>query len=251
MAAKEKFILIVLLASMILMNIAFLPGTAYADDSSSEIFENISLDKKPSNFAEILDYFETVTVNPAAFLNDVSDGHVTLRLLGQEFQLDLQEIHIASDDAVIITENGSRIPAPKSYSYRGTVVGKPNSSVILTVGDDVLIGDINLENKSYFIEQTNITHNGKVVHVVYSSDALKKMEILEYCTDGPVEYTSNLSIFRENNTGELSNSDSKGSESGNERISNGDKSNKSDSAPCFGLFGSLICLYSGWKLRKK
>ncbi len=162
MTAKKKLvlmkpILIVLLASMTLMNIAFLPGMAYADDSSSEIFENISLDKKPSNFAEILDYFETVIVNPAAFLNDVSDGHVTLKLLGQEFQLDLQEIHIVSDDAVIITENGSRIPAPKSYSYRGTVVGKPNSSVTLTAGDDVLIGDINLENRSYFIEQTNIT----------------------------------------------------------------------------------------------
>lgn len=251
MTAKKKFVLTVLLASMILMNIAFLPGAAYADDSSSEIFENISIDKKPLKFAEILDYFETVTANPAAFLNDVSDGHVTLKLLGQEFQLDLQEIHIVSDDAVIITENGSRIPAPKSYSYRGTVVGKPNSSVILTLGDDVLIGDINLENKSYFIEQTNITHNGKVVHVVYSSDALKKMEILEYNTDSTDEETSNLSIFRENNTGELSNSDSKDSESGNESISNGYKSNKNDSAPGFGLFGSLICLYSGWKIRKK
>lgn len=251
MTAKKKFVLTVLLASVMLGSTLFLLGTACADDSSSEIFENISLDEKPLKFAEILNYFETVTANPAAFLNDVSDGHVTLKLLGQEFQLDLQEVHIVSDDAVIITENGSRIPVPKAYSYRGTVVGKPNSSVALTVGDDVVIGEINIENKIYCIEQTNMTYNGKVVHVVYSSDAFKEREILEYNTDSTDEETSNLSIFREKNTGELSNSDSKDSESGNESISNGYKSNKNDSAPGFGLFGSLICLYSGWKIRKK
>jgi|GEM_PF-1845470 len=52
------------------------------------------------------------------------------------------------------------------------------------------------------IQQTNITHNEKVVHVVYSSDAFKKMEILEYeileySTDGLAEEPSNLSVFGE------------------------------------------------------
>ena len=92
---------------------------------------------------------------------------------------------------------------------------------------------------------------------MYSSDAFKERKILTYRTDLTYntdtsdEKTSNFSIFSEKNTGELSNSNSKDSESGNESTSNGYKSNKNDSAPGFGLFGSLICLYSGWKLRKK
>lgn len=105
-------------------------------------------------------------------------------MLGQKFDLNLTETHIVSDDAMIITENGSRIPAPKVSTYRGTVVGKANSSVTLAVSDDVVIGDINVENKSYFIKQTSLKQNGKVVHVVYSSDAFKDREILEYCSDG-------------------------------------------------------------------
>lgn len=47
------------------------------------------------------------------------------------------------------------------------------------------------------MQQTNTTHNEKVVHVVYSSDAFKEMEILEYGTDGLAEEPSNLSIFGE------------------------------------------------------
>lgn len=77
----------------------------------------------------------------------------------------------------------------------------------MTVGNDVLIGEINLENKSYFIDQTNIIYNGKVVHVVYSSDAFKERKILTYCTDSTYntdasdEITLNLSMFGEKKHG--------------------------------------------------
>lgn len=177
-----------LVAMMILSLVAFLP-TASTVDTNSDIINNIDFDKKSLEpFNETLDDFETVTTNPTAFLNDVSDGRVTLKLLGQKFNLDLKKIHIVSDDATITELNGSILPAPKSYSYKGTVVGKANSSVVLTAGDDVtvgdnvLIGEINVDNKSYFIEQTNKTYNNKVVHVVYSSDAIKKRKILVYNT---------------------------------------------------------------------
>jgi DNA polymerase III delta subunit len=83
------------------------------------------------------------------------------------------------------------------------------------------------------MQQTNITHNEKVVHVVYSSDAFKEMDILEYGTDGLAEEPSNLSIFGEKNTGELNNSDSKGSEFGNESISNEYKSRAYFPKPIF------------------
>ena len=92
-------------------------------------------------------------------------------------------MHIVSDDAKIIAKDGSISYAPKASSYNGTVVGKANSSVVLTVADDVLIGEINVDNKSYFIEQTSMKDNNKVVHVVYSSDAIKKRKILVYNTD--------------------------------------------------------------------
>ena len=127
-----------------------------------------------STYNVTLDYFETVTTNPTIFLNDVSDGQVTLKLLGQKFDLDLHEVKIVSDDAKIIAEDGSISDAPKAYSYQGVVVGKPNSSVALTVGDDVLIGEIKIGNKIYTIDQTSKKYNNKVVHLVYSSDAMKK-----------------------------------------------------------------------------
>lgn len=57
-----------------------------------------------STYNVTLDYFETVITNPTTFLNDVSDGQVTLKLLGQKFDLDLHEVKIVSDDAKIIAE---------------------------------------------------------------------------------------------------------------------------------------------------
>lgn len=41
------------------------------------------------------------------------------------------------------------------------------------------------------------------------------------------------------------------SSSGNSSSSSGNESSKNNSTPGFGLLGSLICLYGGWKLRKK
>lgn len=51
------------------------------------------------------------------------------------------------------------------------------------MGDDVLIGEIKIGNKIYTIDQTSKKYNNKVVHLVYSSDAMKKRKILEYNTD--------------------------------------------------------------------
>lgn len=154
------------------------------ENDKSDIITSIEFNKESfSTYNVTLDYFETVTTNPTTFLNDVSDGQVTLKLLGQKFDLDLHEVKIVSDDAKIIAEDGSISDAPKAYSYQGVVVGKPNSSVALTVGDDVLIGEIKIGNKIYTIDQTSKKYNNKVVHLVYSSDAMKKRKILEYNTD--------------------------------------------------------------------
>ncbi|KKF99519.1 M12 family metallo-peptidase [Methanosarcina mazei] len=182
--SRNKIMINMLLLTM-LVGIALIPAVSAAtNNENSDIMNNIDFDKTSLKFNEILDNFETVTTNTTAFLNDIPDGQVTLKISGQKFQLDLQEIDIVSDDAIIITENGSRMPAPKISTYKGTVVGKENSSVLLTVADDVIIGQINVGDKSYFIEQTPITYNEKIVHVVYSSDAIKDRKILVYNTDG-------------------------------------------------------------------
>ncbi|MCC4766394.1 hypothetical protein FXW07_07140 [Methanosarcina sp. DH1] len=186
MTIEKKYGIGVIFVTTLLVSILLLPvASATTENNQLDIINNINFDKKQlSDFNEELDSFETVTTNPAAFLNDVSDGQVTLELLGQKFDLlNLQEMHIVSDDAKIIAEDGSISNAPKSYSYKGTVADKTNSSVVLTAGDNVLIGEIKVDNKSYIIDQTNKTYNNKVVHVVYSSEAIKKRNILTYCTD--------------------------------------------------------------------
>jgi hypothetical protein len=185
MKIKKRFGIVATFATMLLVTIVFMPAvSAVAVNDKSDIISNIDFDKKSlTKFNETLDNFETVTTNPTAFLNDVSDGRVTLVLLGQKFDLELQEMHIVSDDAKLIAEDGSVSDAPKAYSYKGTVVGKANSNVVLTAGDGVLIGEIKVDNKSYVIEQTSKKYNNKVIHVVYTSDAIKKRKILEYNTD--------------------------------------------------------------------
>jgi hypothetical protein len=52
------------------------------------------------------------------------------------------------------------------------VVGIPDSSATFTVSDKVILGQIDTGTERYYIEQTNKMHDGKVIHVLYSSDSL-------------------------------------------------------------------------------
>ena len=60
----------------------------------------------------------------------------------------------------------------------------------------------------------------------------------------PIVEQNNSSTSHEKNPIEPNNSS-------NNNESNRNESNKNNYAPGFGLLGSLICIYSGWKLRKK
>ncbi|AKJ38428.1 reprolysin family propeptide-containing metallopeptidase [Methanosarcina barkeri] len=186
---NKKYGISAIFATFLIVTVVFVPAVnAATEDSKSDIINNIDFNKKLLDFNDTLNNFETVTTNPSAFLDDAADGQVTLRLLGQKFDLKLQKIHVVSDNATITAADGSISDAPKSYSYNGTVVGKANSSVVLTAGDGVLIGEINVDNESYYIDQTAKKYNNKVVHIVYSSDEIKKGTILAYCTVFPVIY---------------------------------------------------------------
>jgi len=68
-------------------------------------------------------------------------------------------------------------------------------------------------------------------------------------TLGAVKETNSSAKYE--NTIELNNSNNNNSESENGSSLIEKESSKSNSVPSFGLLGSLICLYGGWKLRKK
>ncbi len=168
-----------MLTLALLVSTLVLSGTALATDSRSDILENVSCDKNSLRFAKILDDFETVTANPEVFLEDVADGKVKLKLLGKEFDLELENTHIVSDDAKVLIENETGtyiIPAAKINTYRGKVIGEENSSAGFAVSNEALIGHIEVGNIYYAIELTNKTVDGKPILVIYSSDDIKKHE---------------------------------------------------------------------------
>ncbi len=69
-------------------------------------------------------------------------------------------------------------------------------------------------------------------------------------------FSPNNSTSGDKNIVEFNNSNTNDSKFLNENISNlnsssGKKSSKNSSTPGFGLLGGLICLFGGWKLKKK
>jgi Reprolysin family propeptide. len=176
MTIEIRFRTYALLTLALLVSTLVLSGTALAMDSSSDILENISYNKNSLRFAKIVDDFETTTANPEAFLKDVADGKVKLKLLGKEFDLELENTHVVSDDAKVLIENETgtyTIPATKINTYRGKVIGEENSSAGFAVSNEALIGHIKVGNIYYAIELTNKTVDGKSILAVYSSDAVK------------------------------------------------------------------------------
>ena len=83
--------------------------------------------------------------------------------------------------------------------------------------------------------------------VFFKSDFVQDAILTE--DSGAIEEKSNLSTSKANN-GELSYSNND-SISDNSSVSNGNKSSGKRVSPGFGLLGSLICLYGGWRLTKK
>lgn len=193
MTIEIKFRKYVLLTLALLASTLVLSGTALATDSRSDILENVSCDKNSLRFAKILDDFETVTANPEVFLEDVADGKVKLKLLEKEFDLELENTHVVSDDAKVLIENETgtyTIPAAKINTYRGKVIGEENSSAGFAVSDEALIGHIEVGNIYYAIELTNKTMGGKAILVIYSSDNIKKHENEEIAFCGVEEQPS-------------------------------------------------------------
>lgn len=186
MTIEIRFRTYSLLTLALLVNTLVLSGIALATDSRSDILENVNCDKNSLRFAKIVDDFETATANPEVFLEDVADGKVNLKLFEKEFDLELENTHVVSDDAKVLIENETgtyTIPAAKINTYRGKVIGEENSSAGFAVSNEALIGHIKVGNIYYAIELTNKTVDGKPILVTYSSDDVKKQENeeIDYC----------------------------------------------------------------------
>lgn len=163
----RKFgIILLILASLVtagyIFGDHFTKTTEIPDEN--RIFEKIDYDIRTiDRFSWLLTDYEIVVTNPEKFKTSAANGTVELRLLDEDVEVELQETITSTNPDI-----SSRIK-----TYKGKVVGSSDSSVLLTVADDVILGKIDTGSKSYYIEQTNKKYDGKVVHVIYSSGSLR------------------------------------------------------------------------------
>ncbi|MCC4766156.1 hypothetical protein FXW07_05885 [Methanosarcina sp. DH1] len=125
-----------------------------SETDENAIFKEIKFDRNSIVAPESCDSFETVIVNPARFRELASNGTVNLDLMGEDYELKLQE---------------REIQKPNVNSYMGYIAGKPQSSVFFTVKDESIDGCINVDffNQSYGIASTDEKYDGKIVHLLW------------------------------------------------------------------------------------
>lgn len=148
-----------------------------SEAGENNIFEEIKLDNSSIEVPESCDRFETVIVNPAKFRELASNGTVNLSLMGEDYELKLQEREIQN---------------PNVNSYLGYIVGKPQSSAFFTVKNDSIDACINVDffNQSYGIASTDEKYDGKIVHLLwrcYSEGGEK--EIKKHHSLDPLEFS--------------------------------------------------------------
>lgn len=167
-----------------------LEGTKLAVNSSKEnftagslgicrdgIFEEIKLDKGLIEPSEPCAAYQTVVANPVKFRELASNGTVNLSLMGEDYELKLQDRQIQKSDL---------------KSYMGYISGKPQSSCFFTVRNESIEGCINVDffTLSYGIITTDEKYNEKVIHLLckyYSQEGDREIR-KRYSLD-PLEFT--------------------------------------------------------------
>jgi len=118
------------------------------------IFDEIKLNDSSIKAPESCDHFEIVIVNPAKFKELASNGTVNLSLMGEDYELKLQERETRKLNVI---------------SYSGYIVGKPQSSAFFTAKNDSIEGCINVDfyTLSYGIASTDEKYDEKIVHLLW------------------------------------------------------------------------------------
>ena len=130
-----------------------------------------------------LSEYALVTVNPAAFMHDADTDRevfVTIRmpLLNTEDRVRITLVPVPppiSPDAMLVVTNESgefTEPLPPLKMYRGAVSGWLPAEATFTASDTVLLGQIAVGGRIYYLGQTgpNHTRGGEVIHILYRSD---------------------------------------------------------------------------------
>lgn len=157
-------VIVLILAALVVIGCIFGDYFTKTNESSNEnkIFEVIEYDIKTiDRFSWIQSHYEMVVANPEHFKKSAANGAVEMRLLGNDFDVELQEKSVFSNPEMY----------PHIKNYQGTVVGIPDSSALFTVANDVVLGHIDTGLEYYTVELSNKKYNGKVVHAIYSSGA--------------------------------------------------------------------------------
>ncbi|WP_167880868.1 hypothetical protein [Methanococcoides sp. AM1] len=158
-------------AGLLFLVILITAGAIYADhvDRTTEIpdenriFEIIEYDIGTiDRFSWIQSHYEVAVANPENFKRSAANGTVNLRLLGEDLEVQVHESSVFTNPEMY----------PDIKTYHGKIAGIPESSASFTAANDVVLGHIDAGTESYYIEQTNKRYDGKVVHVIYSSDAI-------------------------------------------------------------------------------
>jgi hypothetical protein len=143
----------VIIICFVLVFVSLIVASDKAVESSNETSQNVHFEKieiyeddgvNLQRFQSIKKY-DIVTVDPVAFMKDADSGKITIELSGKEYKLEL-------GSGKYLNEGNT----PEIYSYRGQVVGYPESKVHFTVTDTVVLGTVDfgdIGNAKYRIER--------------------------------------------------------------------------------------------------
>lgn len=135
-------------------------------------------------FSKDLDDLETVTIDIDKLRKAADSGHVFLRLMGEEYEIRIQEASRYTED---------------EYFYAGPVVGYNESRADLYLQKNSFCGSVGLgkpRNVTYNIRPTDEKYNGKIVHVIFMQDWEKEKERLEKMEIDPLQFFLTNSDFK-------------------------------------------------------
>jgi PKD repeat protein len=137
---------------------------------SKPLGNEISQEIEEIQVPDTVKIYELVTFDQTKINNDIRSlaHNLSFRINGTEYYTHLTRMDFDTlDDGI--------------DSYSGTLIGKDNSSVLLTVNDDIMIGSITLDDETYYIEPVNLLLTNPAskdfrTHIIYRSGDIEGRE---------------------------------------------------------------------------
>ncbi|WP_292372981.1 hypothetical protein [Methanosarcina sp. UBA411] len=176
-----------ILAAAMLILVGIAVFSVYSGSSNEDIQDDNDIIQKievnNSNFFEVSedwDGFEAVVINTDRLRKDADKGNVTLKLMGENFKIRIQDVSRKSG------ENGYY------YYYTGHIIGSKQGKADLYIDGEYLYGSVEPGepwNVTYNIAHTDKRYNGKIVHVIFMQDWEKEKERLEKMGIDPLQFS--------------------------------------------------------------